>query len=62
MHEKKSDFIPIKDFSSTGKLISQVKKLWKDKGFRKALEQKIQGPAFGKAGALLIKQIAEGGK
>ncbi|MFH1773430.1 MAG: hypothetical protein ABH874_00520 [Methanobacteriota archaeon] len=63
MHEKKSAFISIKDFGSAGKLISQIKKLWKDRDFRKALEQKIQGPAFERAGALLIKQLAtEGGK
>ncbi|MFH1773449.1 MAG: hypothetical protein ABH874_00615 [Methanobacteriota archaeon] len=58
MHEKSSDFVSIKDFGSAGKLISQIKKLWKDRGFRKAVEQKIRGSAFEKAEALLIKQLA----
>lgn len=58
MHEKKSDFISIKDFGSAGILIHEIQRLWKDSCFRKAVEQKLGGSELERAGALLIKEMA----
>lgn len=62
MHEKKKDLMYIKDFGSAGIIIHEIRGLWGDREFRKAVEQKLKGSELERAGAMLIAQLAaEGG-